>query len=209
MSGMKFQNRAGCRPILSSDVDDGSIRGRDFLSQRRRIQMNRIANARGRVRSRAGRANVDVAVDARRQVLSCRAARRPNEAERASAAVLRDERVRETRRYQCVIITDTGGTITGVFAPMKALRRTFYDLRTEGQGRVREACAIGVGLFIGCSPFYGFHLLLCWIVGRLLGLNRLKVYLAANVSNPIVAPLLRVRRTPDRRVAPHRDRSSR
>ena len=73
---------------------------------------------------------------------------------------------------------------------MKALRRTFYDLRTEGQGRVREACAIGVGLFIGCMPFYGFHLLLCWMVGRLLGLNRLKVYLAANVSNPIVAPLL-------------------
>jgi uncharacterized protein (DUF2062 family)/SAM-dependent methyltransferase len=73
---------------------------------------------------------------------------------------------------------------------MKALRRTFYDLRTEGQGRVREACAIGVGLFIGCSPFYGFHLLLCWIVGRLLGLNRMKVYLAANVSNPIVAPLI-------------------
>lgn len=73
---------------------------------------------------------------------------------------------------------------------MAALRRTFYDLRTEGQGRGREACAIGVGLFIGCMPFYGFHLLLCWIVGRLLGLNRMKVYLAANVSNPIVAPLL-------------------
>ncbi len=73
---------------------------------------------------------------------------------------------------------------------MKAVRRTFYDLRTEGQGRVREACAIGVGLFIGCSPFYGFHLLLCWIVGRILRLNRLKMYLAANVSNPIVAPLI-------------------
>jgi uncharacterized protein (DUF2062 family) len=73
---------------------------------------------------------------------------------------------------------------------MKALRRTFYDLRTEGQGRAREACAIGVGLFIGCTPFYGFHILLCWVVGRLLGLNRLSVYLAANVSNPILAPLL-------------------
>ena len=73
---------------------------------------------------------------------------------------------------------------------MKVLRRTFYDLRTEGQGRVREACAIGVGLFIGCSPFYGFHLLISWLLGRLLGLNRLKVYLAANVSNPIVAPLI-------------------
>ncbi len=73
---------------------------------------------------------------------------------------------------------------------MKALRRTFYDLRTEGQGRVREACAIAVGLFIGCMPFYGFHLLLCWVVGRLLRLNRLKLYLAANVSNPVLAPLL-------------------
>jgi uncharacterized protein (DUF2062 family)/2-polyprenyl-3-methyl-5-hydroxy-6-metoxy-1,4-benzoquinol methylase len=89
-----------------------------------------------------------------------------------------------------VIITDTGGTIAVVFAPMKALRRTFYDLRTEGQGRAREACAIGVGLFIGCSPFYGFHLLLCWVVGWLFRLNRMKVYLAANISNPIVAPFI-------------------
>ena len=73
---------------------------------------------------------------------------------------------------------------------MKSLRRTFYDLRTEGQGRVREACAIAAGLFIGCMPFYGVHLLLCWVVGRLFRLNRLKLYLAANVSNPVVAPLL-------------------
>jgi len=73
---------------------------------------------------------------------------------------------------------------------ISAFRRTFYDLRTEGQGPGREACAIGVGLFIGCSPFYGFHLLLSWLCGRLLGLNRLKVYLAANISNPIVAPVL-------------------
>jgi uncharacterized protein (DUF2062 family)/2-polyprenyl-3-methyl-5-hydroxy-6-metoxy-1,4-benzoquinol methylase len=73
---------------------------------------------------------------------------------------------------------------------MSAFRRTFYDLRTEGQGPGREACAIGVGLFIGCSPFYGFHLLLSWVCGRLFGLNRLKVYLAANISNPIVAPVL-------------------
>jgi uncharacterized protein (DUF2062 family) len=77
-----------------------------------------------------------------------------------------------------------------VLAPMAALRRTFYDLRTEGQGRGREACAIGMGLFIGCTPFYGFHLLLCWIVGRLLRLNRLRMYVAANVSNPIIAPFV-------------------
>jgi uncharacterized protein (DUF2062 family)/SAM-dependent methyltransferase len=70
------------------------------------------------------------------------------------------------------------------------LRRAFHGLRTEGSGAGHEAGAVGVGVFIGCLPFYGFHLLLCWVVGRLLGLNRLKVYLAANISNPFVAPFL-------------------
>src|SRR4051812_17722700 len=70
------------------------------------------------------------------------------------------------------------------------LRRTFYDLRLEGEGPVREAAALGLGLFIGCTPFYGFHLLLCWVAGRLLGLNRLKLYVAANISNPLISPFL-------------------
>ncbi len=63
-------------------------------------------------------------------------------------------------------------------------------LRTEGAGSAREAAAVGVGAFIGCQPFYGFHLALCWGIGRLLRLNRLKVYLAANISNPFLAPFL-------------------
>jgi SAM-dependent methyltransferase len=70
------------------------------------------------------------------------------------------------------------------------VRRLFYGLRTEGAGAGREATAVGVGFFIGCLPFYGFHLLLCWITGWLFGLNRLKTYLAANISNPLVAPTL-------------------
>ncbi|HEY7058934.1 MAG TPA: DUF2062 domain-containing protein [Vicinamibacterales bacterium] len=70
------------------------------------------------------------------------------------------------------------------------LRRAFYDLRTEGEGVGREAAALGLGVFIGCTPFYGFHLLLCWVVGRLAGLNRLKLYLAANISNPLFSPIL-------------------
>jgi uncharacterized protein (DUF2062 family) len=69
-------------------------------------------------------------------------------------------------------------------------RRTFRDLRTEGGGAAREAFAVGIGVFIGCAPVYGFHLLLCWGIGWLLRLNRLKMYLAANISNPFVAPLL-------------------
>lgn len=70
------------------------------------------------------------------------------------------------------------------------LRRTFFELRTEGEGRGREAAALGLGVFIGCTPFYGFHLLLCWVAGWALRLNRLKLYLASNVSNPLFSPFL-------------------
>ena len=69
-------------------------------------------------------------------------------------------------------------------------RRGFYGLRTEGTGPAREAAAIGLGVFLGCLAFYGFHLLMCWAFGTLFRLNRLKVYLAANISNPFVAPWL-------------------
>jgi uncharacterized protein (DUF2062 family) len=70
------------------------------------------------------------------------------------------------------------------------IRRLFWALRTEGSGPVREAFAVGVGVLIGCLPVFGFHLLLVWAIGWLLGLNRLKMYLAANISNPFVAPFL-------------------
>ncbi|MEO8259061.1 MAG: DUF2062 domain-containing protein [Acidobacteriota bacterium] len=70
------------------------------------------------------------------------------------------------------------------------VRRLFYELRTEGGGPGREAAAVGVGVFIGCLPFFGFHLLLCWFGGWLLRLNRLKMYLAANISNPLFATTL-------------------
>ncbi len=70
------------------------------------------------------------------------------------------------------------------------IRHWFHALRTEGAGAGREAAAVGVGIFIGCLPVFGFHLLICWAVGTLLNLNRLKLYLAANISNPLVAPAL-------------------
>lgn len=73
---------------------------------------------------------------------------------------------------------------------LSALRRQVYDLRTEGGGAARETAAIACGVFIGCLPFYGFHLLLCLLVGWAFRLNRLKLYLAANISNPFVAPFL-------------------
>jgi len=75
-------------------------------------------------------------------------------------------------------------------APGRYARRLFHDLRLEGAGRGREAAALGVGAFIGCLPIYGAHLLLVAAVGWLLGLNRLRMYVAANISNPLFAPAL-------------------
>jgi uncharacterized protein (DUF2062 family)/SAM-dependent methyltransferase len=69
------------------------------------------------------------------------------------------------------------------------LQRAIYQLRTEGSGsRARDAWTIGLGLFIGCSPLIGFHLGICLLAGWLLGLNRVKLYLAANLMNPIILP---------------------
>ena len=70
------------------------------------------------------------------------------------------------------------------------MRRLVRDLRTEASGTGREAVAVGVGVFIGALPVYGLHLILCLAAGSLLRLNRLKLYVAANISNPLMAPLL-------------------
>ena len=69
-------------------------------------------------------------------------------------------------------------------------RRALHRLRTEGDTPARQAAAFGLGTFIGCSPAFGFHLPLCLFSGWLLGLNSLKMYLGANVSNPFAAPFL-------------------
>ena len=65
-----------------------------------------------------------------------------------------------------------------------------YLLRTEGDTPVRQAFSIWLGVLIGCTPFYGFHLMLCLVLGRLLGLSRIKCYVAAHINNPLTAPLL-------------------
>jgi len=70
------------------------------------------------------------------------------------------------------------------------LQRAIHALRTEGDTRGRESIAIGLGLMIGCTPFWGVHFGLCWLVGRVARLNRLKMYLAANVINPFIVPPL-------------------
>lgn len=80
--------------------------------------------------------------------------------------------------------------IFGSAAVAGQMRRLVRELRTEASGPAREAAAIGTGVFIGSLPVFGFHLMICLVVGRLFRLNRLKLYMAANISNPLMAPLL-------------------
>jgi uncharacterized protein (DUF2062 family)/SAM-dependent methyltransferase len=72
----------------------------------------------------------------------------------------------------------------------KALRELLYRLRTAGDTPGRVAGAVGAGVFIGCSPFWGFHLALCLLVSRLFRLNPMLTYLAAHVSLPMFLPFL-------------------
>jgi uncharacterized protein (DUF2062 family)/2-polyprenyl-3-methyl-5-hydroxy-6-metoxy-1,4-benzoquinol methylase len=82
--------------------------------------------------------------------------------------------------------------VTSAAHPLRLSRfqRLIHVLRTEGGSRGRQAAAVGVGVFVGCLPLWGLHLAICFALGRLLGLNRVKMYVAANISNPILAPLL-------------------
>jgi uncharacterized protein (DUF2062 family) len=70
------------------------------------------------------------------------------------------------------------------------LTAALHRYRTEANTPVRQALAIGLGLYVGCTPFIGFHLALALGLGWLFGLNRFKIYLAAHISNPLVAPFL-------------------
>jgi len=68
-----------------------------------------------------------------------------------------------------------------------------FQLRTEGDSPMRKAGAIYLWTAIGCLPLYGLHLPLCVLAARLLGVSRIKAYLAAHINNPLtIIPLLYV-----------------
>jgi uncharacterized protein (DUF2062 family)/SAM-dependent methyltransferase len=80
-------------------------------------------------------------------------------------------------------IAAEGGGIRGVFRALLA------RLRGE-RSPLRLGVSVGLGFFIGCLPVYGLHLPMCLVVCLPLRLDAVAAYLAANVSNPFVAPFL-------------------
>jgi uncharacterized protein (DUF2062 family)/trans-aconitate methyltransferase len=72
----------------------------------------------------------------------------------------------------------------------REIRDLLYKMRTEGLSPGKQAAAVALGVFIGCSPFYGLHLALCILLARLFRLNAGLAYLAAHVSLPGIGPFL-------------------
>ena len=68
--------------------------------------------------------------------------------------------------------------------------RAWERLRGGALTPLRAAASVGVGLAIGVTPLYGAHLLLVLAVCLPLRLDAPLAYLAANISIPVMAPLL-------------------
>lgn len=70
------------------------------------------------------------------------------------------------------------------------IARIWRRLRGTRQSPARVALAVAIGLFIGCLPLYGLHVVLCALLCLPLGLDFVLAYLVANISNPLLAPFL-------------------
>ncbi len=70
------------------------------------------------------------------------------------------------------------------------MRRLYMTLRTEHTTPGKVAAAVAVGVFVGCTPFWGLHLAIALLLATVLRLNRVLVYAATNLANPITAPPL-------------------
>jgi uncharacterized protein (DUF2062 family) len=72
----------------------------------------------------------------------------------------------------------------------ESLRRLWRRLRGGEFSPLRLSLSVAVGLFIGAQPLYGLHFPLCAVVCLPLRLDLVAAYLAAQISNPFMAPLL-------------------
>ncbi|MFT3766606.1 MAG: DUF2062 domain-containing protein [Minicystis sp.] len=70
------------------------------------------------------------------------------------------------------------------------LRRALRELRGGRLSPARGAAAVALGLFVGCQPVFGCHLPIIVFLCLWLRLDALIAYVAANISNPFVAPAI-------------------
>jgi uncharacterized protein (DUF2062 family) len=72
----------------------------------------------------------------------------------------------------------------------RAAVELYYRLREREQTPSRIGRSVALGVFVGCQPLWGLHLLLCVALARVLRASAALAYLAAHISNPWTAPFL-------------------
>ena len=75
-------------------------------------------------------------------------------------------------------------------AIFKRVRRLLARLWREHTTPSRLGLAVGVGVLIGCSPFYGLHFWIGLLVALALRLNKVAVFLGAQISIPPFVPVI-------------------
>lgn len=77
---------------------------------------------------------------------------------------------------------------------LRRLRQKLHDffamLLAEHTSPAQLALGVFFGCVVGCLPLFGLHLPICIVVALVLGLNKLVVYGAANLSIPPMIPIL-------------------
>lgn len=75
-----------------------------------------------------------------------------------------------------------------IFGVRRILRATWWRLLREHIEPRELAWAVFIGLFIGLSPFYGTHVIAALACAAAFRLNKLAIWLATNVSFPVISP---------------------
>jgi len=67
--------------------------------------------------------------------------------------------------------------------------KVWFLLMNEHASPARLGAGVFVGVLIGISPFYGFHIAAGLLAAWLLKLNKFVVWLGTNISIPVIAPV--------------------
>ncbi|MFT5434167.1 MAG: hypothetical protein ACI9OJ_004880, partial [Myxococcota bacterium] len=68
------------------------------------------------------------------------------------------------------------------------VRGAFLRLAREHASTGRLSIAIAVGVIIGVSPYYGLHIWMGLLIGRIFKLNQVAVFLGEQIGLPFIAP---------------------
>ena len=75
-------------------------------------------------------------------------------------------------------------------SPRKILNSFKTEMKRGKSEPVRMAASVGLGLFFGIFPIWGFQMLVAFAVASFLKLNRIIVLLSTNISTPPLTPFI-------------------